>query len=197
MFVFGDACVWMPRRIPRVLSVFCYLMTFLWLRPAARCLAVGTVRIVLIAELSGGFFQRHYWLHLPRRRLLPWVACKGSMLSSRQRGSQQSTHRREAEREAVAVFFFQWWLLSTYTLLLIYSNCGWDSLLTAKKTEFLRRPDWVFLGTSSYNPQHIVPGGVLILLSLLVVCLFQYHSMNQSYSAPFAVGDTWLLLNTA
>lgn len=57
MFVFSDACVWMPRRIPRVLSVFCYLMTFLWLRPAARCLAVGTVCIVLIAELSGFFFK--------------------------------------------------------------------------------------------------------------------------------------------
>lgn len=33
-------------------------------------------------------------------------------------------------------FFLQWWLLSAYTLLLIYSNCGWDSLLTAKKQSF-------------------------------------------------------------
>lgn len=135
VFVFGDACVWMPRRIPRVLSVFCYLMTFLWLRPAARSLAVGTVCIVLIA-VRVFFFKGIIGYTCQEGDFSPGLLVRAACCHHASVGDSSRLIGEKRKGKRLQFFFFQWWLLSTYTLLLIYSNCGWDSLLTAKKLSF-------------------------------------------------------------
>lgn len=70
----------------------------------------------------------------------PGFHFKGSVLSSRQCGREQSTHWRKTEREAVSVFFFfSNDSLSTYSLLLIYSNCGETACAYCKSKGFSER----------------------------------------------------------